>query len=436
MRREDEPAAGPPKAKDVTAFVESLPPGALPGPRADTVGAMHESSRTHGERMRGAFPAVIAALMCVHATMSATRVAGSLWLLQNGYPEWTVGTFLSLFAVAPMGLSLWAGRMADRHGLHRPLAISAVLGLSGPLLVLCWLGVAPLIVAALLTGGAVSVAAVAIQHEAGQMARDDQDLKRVFSWVALGPALSNSISPIVAGLLIDHGGYRAAFAFTLVLPLAAWLLGRWVPRHPLGPPAAEAAGAKPRTAFDLLRHAPLRRLLIVNLALSSCWDAHSFAVPVLGHARHLSASAIGLVLGSFSVATTTVRFGISRFGKSLDERRVLRGAMVLAAATSALYVFLPGVAGMMAGSFVLGLALGSVQPMILTMMHQVTPADRRGQALGLRMFCTNAASIPMPSGFGLLAAATFPAAPMWLMASLIGLAMVPAKRIEMRRAAA
>jgi predicted MFS family arabinose efflux permease len=134
------------------------------------------------------------------------------------------------------------------------------------------------------------------------MARDAQDLKRVFSWVALGPALSNSLAPVIVGLLIDHGGYRAAFAFALLLPIAAWALGRWVPRQHLGPPARDEGPR--RAAFDLLRHAPLRRLLLVNLALSSCWDAHSFAVPVLGHARDMSASAIGLVLGSFSVAAT------------------------------------------------------------------------------------------------------------------------------------
>jgi MFS family permease len=354
-------------------------------------------------------------------------VAGSLWLLNRGYPEWTVGALMSLFAVAPIGLSLWAGRLADRHGLHRPLAIGAAMGLGGTLLVFAWLDVVPLVIAALATGGALSVAAVAIQHEAGRMARDEQDLKRVFSWVALGPALSNSLAPVIVGLLIDHGGFRAAFAFTLTLPAAAWVMGRWVPRRRLGPPPARD-GREP-AAFDLLRLAPLRRLLLVNLALSSCWDAHTFAVPVLGHARHMSASAIGVVLGSFSVAATSVRLGMSRFSRRLDERKALRLATAVAAVTSAVYVFLPGAVGMMAGSFVLGLALGSVQPMILTMLHQVTPAQRRGQALGLRMLCSNAASIPMPAGFGLLAAATFPAAPMWLMALLVAAAMVPAQRI-------
>ena len=381
---------------------------------------------SHAKRMRGAFPAVIAALTCIHATMAATRVAGSLWLLKSGHPEWMVGALLSFYALAPIGLSIWAGRLADRHGLHRPLAIGAFMGLAGSLLVALELSVPMLAGAAFLTGGGVAVAAVAIQHEAGQMAEDAEDLKRVFSWVALGPAMSNAIAPIVVGLLIDHAGFRAAFAFGVALPLAAWALGRWIPRRVLAAhDARRAAGA----TFDLLRLAPLRRLLVVNLALSACWDAHTFVVPVIGHVRGLSASAIGAVLGSFSFATTAVRLGISRFSRRLDERRMLRGAMTVAATVSAAYAFLPGVPGMLAGSFVLGLALGSVQPMVLAMLHQVTPVERRGQALGLRMFWTNAASLTMPSSFGLLAVLTVPAAPMWLMASLVALAMLPARRI-------
>lgn len=383
----------------------------------------------HAQRLRGAFWAVIAALMCVHATMSATRVAGSLWLLQSGHPEWMVGALLSLYALAPLGLSLWAGRLADRHGMHRPLAVGVGLGVLGPLLLLVHLDVATLALSALCTGGAVAVAAVAIQREAGQMANDPDDLKRVFGWVALGPALSNAVSPVVVGLLIDHVGFRAAFAFAGLLPALAWAAGTRVPRQPPVPAGHPSQRPHP-PVLQLLAIVPLRRLIVVNLALSSCWDAHSFVVPVIGHARHLSASAIGTVLGSFSVAATGVRLAISRFAPRLDERRALCGAMAVAAAVSAVYAWLPGLASMMAGSFVMGLALGSVQPMVLSMLHQVTPADRRGQALGLRMLATNGATLAMPTLFGVLAAGTAAAAPLWLMAGLVGLALVPARRIE------
>lgn len=383
--------------------------------------------------LRAALPAVIGALVCVHAGMAATRVTASLLVLHRGYPEWTVGVLLSLFAVAPIGLSLWAGRLADRHGLRRPLGVGVAMGAVGAAVAVLTQHPAALAFAALATGGAVAVAAVGIQREAGLMAREPSDLKRVFSWIALGPALSNALAPVVVGLLIDHVGFRSGFVFAALLPLVAWWLGRRVPpTAPAVPRAEEDSRGRPRgtlSAFGLLRSAPLRRLLLVNLALSSCWDAHSFAVPVLGHARGLSASSIGLILGAFAVAATLVRLAISRWAEHLDEKRALRRAMVLATAVCATYYWLPGAAGMVLGSALLGLALGSVQPMVLSMLHQVTPAGRHGEALGLRMVATNAATIVMPVGFGALAAATLPAAPLWLMAALVLAAHGPASRI-------
>ena len=60
----------------------------------------------------------------------------------------------------------------------------------------------------------------------------------------------------------------------------------------------------------------MRNLLMINIVLSSCWDAHSFVVPVVGHAKGLSASSIGLVLGSFATAATVVRLAIVRWADS------------------------------------------------------------------------------------------------------------------------
>lgn len=378
--------------------------------------------------LRSALPAVIGALVCVHACMASTRMAASLVLLQQGYAEWTVGLLQSLFAVAPIVLSLWAGRQADLHGLHRTLGIGAAMGTAGALVAVVSHHPLALALAALLTGGAVSIAAVGIQREAGRMAEDGHDLKRVFSWVALGPALSNALSPVIVGVMIDHAGYRLAFAFAAALPLLAWAWGRKVPRA-AAPMPGSSGPSPPAPALELLRRPAFRDLLLCNLAMAASWDAHSFVVPVLGHARGLSASSIGLVLGAFALAATVVRLGITRYAHRLDEGRALRHAMALAAATSVIYAALPGTWGMAAGSALLGVALGSVQPMILARLHQVTPAHRHGQALGLRMLTTNVATLAMPVGFGALAAATVAAAPLWLMAGVLVAALRPAQRV-------
>ena len=195
-------------------------------------------------------------------------------------------------------------------------------------------------------------------------------------------------------------------------------------------PPPRIVGHQIKPAWDLLRQPALRNLLLVNIALSACWDAHSFVVPVVGHAKGLSAASIGLVLGSFATAATLVRLAIVRWSDHIDELTALRAAMLLATTMLMVYAWLPGTPGLMIGSALLGLALGSVQPMILATLHQVTPPDRHGQALGLRMLATNGATVAMPVGFGLLAAATVTAAPLWLMAGVLVAAQWPARAIR------
>ncbi|MFZ2986466.1 MAG: MFS transporter, partial [Ideonella sp.] len=108
---------------------------------------------------RSGLPAVILALVCVHASMAATRVTASLLLLHQGQPAWMVGALLALFSVAPIGLSLWAGAQADRHGMHRTLGVGVLMGCCGGLIAVVSQHPAALAAAALATGGAVSVAA-------------------------------------------------------------------------------------------------------------------------------------------------------------------------------------------------------------------------------------------------------------------------------------
>ena len=58
-------------------------------------------------------------------------------------------------------------------------------------------------------------------------------------------------------------------------------------------------------------------------------------MPILGHERGFSASAIGLVLGVFATAVTAVRLVIPLLAHRLREGRVLVGAMLIAGAVFA-----------------------------------------------------------------------------------------------------
>ncbi|GAB1387717.1 hypothetical protein MASR1M59_28650 [Melaminivora sp.] len=378
---------------------------------------------------------LISAQICIHAAMTGMRMAAPLLALREGQGPGAVGFLLALFALTQVFLALPAGRYADRHGLKRPLRWSVLAACLGCGAALALPVFAMLCLAALLTGGATGVATIALQRHVGRAAQDATQLRSVFSWLAIGPAVSNFIGPFCAGLLIDHAGsqagslagFRAAFALLLLLPLLSWLLVRAVQELP--PVLAPAGSARP-SAWDLLADERFRRLLLVNWLLSSCWDVHTFVVPLLGYERGLSASVIGSILGAFAIAAAAIRLVIPLVASRLQEASVVAAAMVLTALLFGLYPLLDSALLMGLCSVLLGLALGSVQPMVMSLLHQITPAQRHGEALGLRVMAINASSVAMPLLFGSLGAAIGVAGLFWLVGGVVGVGSQLARRLR------
>lgn len=366
---------------------------------------------------RFALARLIAGHICLHACMAGMRMAAPLMALREGYSPLAVGFLLALFALTQVFLALPAGRYADRHGLKRPVGFCVVAASFGAGLAVVFPVFAVLCLSALLTGGATGVASISLQRHVGRAAQNATELKKVFSWLAIGPALSNFIGPLTAGLLIDHSGFRAAFLFLALLPLAAWL---WVRPTVELPPVVINQAAAPRNTWDLLREPLMRRLLLVNWLLSSCWDVHSFVVPVLGHERGFSASVIGAILGAFAIAATLVRLLLPLVASRVREWSIVTSAMVFTALLFGVYPFMLTPLTMGACSVLLGLALGSVQPMIMSTLHQITPEARHGEALGLRLMAMNASSVLMPMMFGTAGAIVGVSVVFWTVGLAVG----------------
>ncbi|HSO46196.1 MAG TPA: MFS transporter [Rhodoferax sp.] len=325
------------------------------------------------------------------------RMAAPLMALREGHSALAVGLLLSLFALTQVFLALPAGRYADRNGFKRPIGFCVLAASAGAGLAVAFPVFPVLCLSALMTGGATGVASISLQRHVGRSAQNNTELKRMFSWLSIGPALSNFVGPLSAGLMIDLGGFRVAFFALACLPLMTWL---WV-RHTLElPPVLLAPGAKKGRAWDLLREPMMRRLMLVNWLLSSCWDVHTFVVPVLGHERGLSASSIGAILGGFALAATAVRVALPLLAAHLHEWVVVTTAMLATALLFAIYPFMPDALTMGLCSVLLGLSLGSVQPMIMSTLNQITPDARHGEALGFRMMAINGSSVVMPMLFG------------------------------------
>ena len=130
---------------------------------------------------------LICGQVCLHGSMAGLRMAAPLLALRQGYSTFSVGVLLALFSLTQVFLALPAGRYADRHGLKRPIRLGVMAASLGALLAVLWPYFAVLCVSALLMGGASGSAVIALQRHVGRAAQDASELKRVFSWVALGP---------------------------------------------------------------------------------------------------------------------------------------------------------------------------------------------------------------------------------------------------------
>jgi MFS family permease len=353
----------------------------------------------------------------LHACMAGMRMASPLLALREGYSEAAVGVLLALYALTQVFLALPAGRYADRHGLKRPVGWSVAFATLGAGAAVAFPVFPVLCASALLTGGATGAAVIALQRHVGRAAQTPTQLKQVFSWLAIGPAFSNFLGPFVAGLVIDHAGFRWAFFVMAALPLVAWAFIRGA--HEAALPDA-STHAKPGRAWDLLREPLFRRLLLVNWFLSSAWDVHTFVVPVLGHERGLSASVIGTILGAFAMAAALVRVVLPVLAARVREWVLVVVAMIATSAIYAVYPFMHTAITMGICSVLLGVALGMVQPMIMSMLHQITPHHRHGEAVGMRLMVINASSVAMPMLFGAAGAVVGISAVFWTVSAWVG----------------
>jgi len=99
-----------------------------------------------------------------------------------------------------------------------------------------------------------------------------------------------------------------------------------------------------------------------------------------------------------------------------------------AAAAFLLFPMLKSAALLMAIAFLLGLGLGMSQPMVMSLLHNMAPPGRVGEAIGVRMSLVNFSQTVMPLLFGALGTALGMAPVFWATALLLSTGSFYARR--------
>ncbi len=270
-----------------------------------------------------------------------SKVLVSLDALQLGANSFMVGVLAALYAVFPLLLAVYAGRISDRIGVRYPILLGSVGITAGLFVPALHEGSFTLFLCPTLIGLGQIFFHVSIHNAVGSIG-GAAGRARNFSSFSLGQSVATFIGPSLSGFLIDALGFRPTFAVLAAISLVVVLVALAFPR--MVPPRGEHHDDKlARRALDLLKEAPLRRTLIMSGVTLTGIELFSFYMPVYGQSIGLSATRIGLVLSAYAAAAFVVRLVMQELARRFTETGVLTGSLFIATATYALFPFLSGV---------------------------------------------------------------------------------------------
>ena len=362
--------------------------------------------------------------LLVQGAHIGSRVVASLFALNLGASPFTIGLLISVYAVFPLLLGVYSGRISDRYGARRPMmggiALLAV-GLGVPAL---WPTLPMLFLSAILIGTGFVFFNVSNQTLAGALGTPEERTRN-FSTLSLGYASGHLAGPVATGYTIEYFGHSAAYFLLLAFVLVPFVMIAL--DHRLDVSAAKHTGPR-RTPLELLKLPLLRRSIIVSGLITTGWDLFGFYVPIYGHSIDLSASTIGNILGAFAVATVIVRALLPKLTRRYGIEPVLAAATFCSAVLFLPFPLVTYVPALFALAFGIGLALGCSQPLTLNLAYNHSPPGHSGEVTGLRLTVNNIMHIGVPVTAGGLAAAIGVAPVFWASAALLAVSGHLARR--------
>lgn len=346
---------------------------------------------------------ILAVTLLIHTSFKGSKVLLTLYAIELGANPFVIGVLFSMYSFFPVFLAVYAGRVSDRLGFRIPMLFGAT-GLATGLAVPYFVPqLAGLLVSALLIGLCYIFYTVAVQHLIGSFG-EGAARTRNYSVFSIAVGVTSLIGPTSTGFAIDGIGYRATYLMLAVLPTIPVLALLFVPDLLPRPQIHHAPAAKPRVG-DLLRNAPLRRILLTAGILETGNEVLNFLVPIYGHSIGLSASKIGIVMGAYALALLLVRALMPTLARRSSEERVLSISMFLAGSACLVFPFVHSFLLLLPIAFVLGLGLGCGGPISMVLAYNRSPQGRSGEAIGLRQTVNKFAEVIMPLIFGMLSTA-------------------------------
>lgn len=383
------------------------------------------------------------AVLCQIA-LNLARPLISYKVLALGGDSVAVGLTSASFALVPVAVALWLGRMTDRRTSMKGITVAGTLLLAaGPFL----LSAAPSL---LLVGMASAV--LGVGHLcftiAGQSAIARfvplSRMDAAFGWFTAAFSLGQLVGPLVAGLAMGSAGNApadtrlmdanaalilAGAIAVLAIPVALGASRKERPKAPRTSAAAPAKAPTSKPVAHLLGIRTVKTNMLASLALLATTDIIVAFLPLLGEENGIAPIGIGVLLAIRAAASITSRLLLPVMLSRWSRTGLITASLVGGGTTLAILPWLfgnPVTAAVLLA--IVGFFLGLGQPITMTLITQAVPPDARGAALALRLLGNRLGQVALPIGAGLLAAPAGPGGALWMSAAVLCVASIRWRR--------
>ncbi|WP_258868410.1 MFS transporter [Arthrobacter sp. RT-1] len=390
----------------------------------------------------------MAAALLTQTALNLARPITTYKLLTLGADAATVGLVAAAYAVLPLVVVMWLGRLTERiPRLGLMLAAGALVLAVGA----AGLAVAPNV-------GAVAAASAVLglghlvftiggQSSIARYAPQDQ-LDAGFGWFTAAFAAGQLAGPLLAGILLQSGwgavpgesmaGVTASLWLggalsLLAVPLMIWRgcsdrpssthrqsvssrdQASWGDGEVSSPPSP----VQP-SVWRILKTPAVPSHMLASVALLAMTDILTAFLPLVGERAGLSPAWVGALLAVRGGASILSRAFLPWLARVLPRKALLLSSLYgtgLALALLPLVLSEPwlAVALLSVGGFCMGLG----QPITMTMVSTAVPDHWRGAALAVRLMGNRAGQVAMPLAAGFVAAPLGPAGAIWFSCAVL-----------------
>ena len=341
----------------------------------------------------------------------------------------TIGAIAAVYALLPVLLALFFGRLVGRVGEGRFL-IAGTFAMALASLALIFSESIPLLMASAALAGLSHLACMVGGQTMVSLRSPDDQYDRYFGYYTFSASLGQMLGPIIAVVVAGTSGVlpestNSAFLAALLFSILALVpVIQWHSDAPTVLAVRDGGGAL-KSAGKLLKNPKVFSAIYISMAISAVADILIVFLPLFGQEREFSAMSIGIIIAIRAGASMLSRLSLGFFSARFSTRKILTFSTSISVASLIAMAFASNVYLLALIVLIAGFSLGVGQPLTMSLVSMATQPEERAMAVSARLTGNRLGQFIFPAGAGALAAGSGASSVFIALAILLATTFIP-----------